>query len=161
MTKRFFVALIGSLAAAPANASAPASPPRAAIVSVIEAHVAEMIAGINAKDISEATKFDAPDLVSMESMRPPSVGATLNSEGLAAAFKYAPHWRLRLIDQTVDVAKSEDMAVYRSTYHEDSERDGAAYTHEVNFLAGFARDGDGQWRIHWSVVCAQSASQKE
>jgi ketosteroid isomerase-like protein len=94
-------------------------------------------------------------------MRPPSVGAKSEREGFAMVFKYSPSWRLSLIDETVDVAKSGDMAVYRSTYDEDSTRDGAPYTHKVNFIAGFRRDADGMWRVHWSVVCAQSPSQKK
>jgi len=134
---------------------------KADVASVIKADVAEMIAGINAKDIGKATSFDAPDLVSMESMREPSVGAKSDREGLAMAFKYAPEWHLKMIDETVDVAKGRDLAVYRSTYDEDSSRDGVPFTHRVNYLAGFQRDGDGMWRIHWSVVCAQSPSHRK
>jgi ketosteroid isomerase-like protein len=76
-------------------------------------------------------------------------------------FKYAPTWHLGMIDETVDVARSGDMAVYRSTYNEDSTRDGVPFTHKVNYIAGFQRDADGMWRVHWSVVCAQSPSQKK
>ena len=160
MLKRICLLATSAIFCSAAQASPPAPPSRAAIVSQIEADVAEMVSGINTKDIAKATKFDAPDLVSMESMRPPSTGAAANRDGLAMAFKYAPQWKLRLVDQTVDVSRSGEMAVYRSTYNEDSERDGVPYTHKVNFLAGFQRDGDGMWRIHWSVVCAQAPSQK-
>jgi ketosteroid isomerase-like protein len=131
------------------------------IASHIKADVAEIIAGINSKDIERATKFDAPDLVSMESMRPPSFGAKANREGLSMAFKYAPTWHLTLVDETVDVAKAGDMAIYRSTYSEDSTRDGVPYTHKGNYVAGFMLDPDGKWTIHWSVVCWQSPSEKK
>lgn len=131
------------------------------IAAQIKADIAEIIAGINTKDLDKATKFDAPDLVSMESMRAPSYGARADREGLSMAFKYAPNWHLDMIDETVDVSKSGDMAVYRSTYNEDSARDGAPYTHKVNYIAGFRRDPDGMWRVHWSVVSAQSPSHKK
>ena len=140
---------------------AAAAPSKAEIASMIEADVAEIVAGINAKDPLKATKFDAPDLVSMESMRAPSVGAAADKEGLTQVFKYAPSWHLGMIDESVDVADAGDMAVYRSTYNEDSTEDGAPMTHKVNYIAGFRRDGDGAWRVHWSVVCAQERSHKK
>jgi hypothetical protein len=30
------------------------------------------------------------------------------------------------------------MATYRSTYNEDSVRDGVSFTHKVNYIAGFS-----------------------
>lgn len=162
MLKRLgLVILVTSLSCSTAYASSHQLQSRMAIASQIKAEVAEIVAGINTKDIEKATKFDAPDVVSMESMRPPSFGAKADRDGLSMAFKYAPSWHLTLIDETVDVAAGGDMAIYRSTYREDSMRDGVPYTHKGNYLAGFARDPDGQWRVHWSVVCWQSASQKK
>jgi len=126
----------------------------------IKADIAEVIAGINAHDVARATKFDAPDFISMENFRPPSVGVDADKSGLEMAFKRAPDWRLRLIEETVDVADAADMAVYRATYNEDSvAEDGTPMTHTVNYIAGFRHDAEG-WRIHWSVVCAQERSHK-
>ena len=127
---------------------------------MIKADVAEIVGGINAKDIAKATKFDAPDYLSMESMREPSIGVDADKAGLSMAFKYSPQWHLGLIDETVDVSDSGEMAVYRSTYSEDSVNDGVPMTHKVNYIAGFRHDPDGVWRVHWSVVCAQSRSHK-
>lgn len=132
-----------------------------AVASTIKMDVAEMVAGINAKDIAKATKFDAPDLVSMESGREPSVGAKADHDGLSMTFKYAPSWHLNMIDETVDVAKAEDMAIYRGTYAEDSVRQGVPYTHKGNYVAGFRHDPDGMWRVHWSVISGQSPSKKK
>ena len=157
---RYIAALtLTAFAFAPAHAKASKS--QAAVATQIKADVAEIVAGINAKDIVRATKFDAPDLISMESMREPSYGAKTNHDGMAMVFKYAPDWHLGMIDEAVDVAKSGDMAVYRSTYNEDSLRDGVPFTHKVNYIAGFRREPDGMWRVHWSVVCAQSPSKKK
>ena len=127
----------------------------------IRSEIAEVVAGINSKDIAKATKYDAPDLVSMESGRTPSIGANADHDGLAMAFKYAPKWHLTMIDETVDVAKSDDLAVYRGTYAEDSDRDGVPFTHTGNYIAGFKHDPDGVWRIHWSAIAWQSASHKK
>jgi ketosteroid isomerase-like protein len=138
----------------PVQAAAP-------IDATIRAEVAEIVAGINSKNIDKATKYDAVDLVSMESGRTPSTGAKADHDGLAMTFKYAPNWHLSLIDETVDVAKAGDMAVYRGTYAEDSLRDGVPFTHTGNYVAGFLHDPDGVWRVHWSVVSWQSASHKK
>ena len=151
--------IAASLIAVPNQAFA--APSQAAIASAIKADVAEIVAGINAKDIDKATRFDAPDLVSMESGREPSVGAKADHDGLSMTFKYAPNWHLSLVDDTVDVAKAGDMAIYRGTYDEDSLRDGVPFTHRGNYVAGFRRDPDGMWRIHWSVIAWQSPSKKK
>ena len=144
-----------------AHGSANHQPSRSTIASQIKADVAEIVAGINAKNIDKATKFDAPDLISMESMRAPSFGAKADREGLSMAFKYAPSWHLTLIDETVEVAKAEDIAIYRGTYAEESMRDGVPYTHKGNYIAEFRRDPDGIWRVHWSIIAWQSTSQKK
>lgn len=154
-------AVVAFLSCIPAHASTHQPQSRSAISSQIKADVAEMIAGINTKDIDKATRFDAPDLISMESMREPSFGAKADREGLSMTFKYSPSWHLTLIDESVDVAKAGDMAIYRGTYAEDSLRDGVPFTHKGNYVAGFRHDPDGMWRVHWSVIAWQSASKKK
>jgi len=162
MPRRFVWVALGASACGVQVQASPIVPETpSTVASRVKADVAEIIDGINAKDIGKATKFDAPDLISMESMREPSYGAKANRDGLTMAFKYAPDWHLSKIDEAVDVSKSGDMAIYRSTYNEDSLRDGVPYTHKVNFLAEFRRDPDGPWRVHWSVVSAQSPSKKK
>ncbi len=131
---------------------------QARIAHQIEADVAAIIAGINAHDVAAATQFDAPDIVVMESGRSPSTGLDDERQGLGMAFQYNPAWRIRLAEESVDVSASGDMAVYRGSYNEDSTRNGTPYTHVVNFLEGFRKDPDGHWKVHWSVVCAQSPS---
>lgn len=67
-------------------------------------------------------------------------------------FARDPLWRVSLIDQTVDVARSGDLAVYRGTYNEDNGRAGVLMTHKTNFIAEFRRQSDGSWRIVWYSV---------
>jgi ketosteroid isomerase-like protein len=138
--------------AAPVQAG-PAADAR--IAATIRADVAQLVAGINAHDPARATMFDAPDIISMEAGRPPSIGAAADRQGLAMAFQYTPSWHVRLIDETVDVAASGDMAVYRGTYWQDSANEGRAMTQRVNFIAGFHKGRDGGWRVAWSVVAPQ------
>jgi len=143
---------------APASASAAS---KAEVVHTIKADVAELIAGLNAHDAERATRFDAPDMVSMESGRMPSVGKAADKEGMTQAFQYAPSWHVSLVEETVDVADSGDMAIYRSTYNQDSLNEGTPMTQKVNFLAEFKRQGDGSWMISWQVVCAMERPHKK
>jgi ketosteroid isomerase-like protein len=138
-----------------ASAASSSGSSQGQIAAAIKADVAEIVAGINAHDVERSTKFDAPDIVTMESGRPPGVGMAADKQGLGEAFKQAPSWRVRLVEETVDVSSGGDMAVYRSTYNQDSDDDkGRPMTQKVNFVAGFRREGDGAWKMHWSVVCA-------
>lgn len=124
----------------------------AGIAETIKTNVANLIAGINAHDAARATAYDAPDVISMECGRPTSIGAEADREGLKIGFAHNPLWKVSLIDETVDVAGSGDLAIYRGTYNEDSSRDGVPMTHKMNFIAAFKRQGDGSWRIAWYIV---------
>jgi ketosteroid isomerase-like protein len=73
-------------------------------------------------------------------------------EGFQQGFARDAGWRVSLIDETVDVASSGDLAVYRGTYNEDSSRAGVPMTHKTNFIAEFKRQNDGPWRIAWYSV---------
>lgn len=162
MLKRFALLLVLiSLSCAAVHAAARRQARKSDIPSLIKGEVADEIAGINGGDAAKATAHEAQDTVAMESGRPPIVGKTVYEQGLATVFKHEAKWRLRLVDESVDVTKSGDMAIYRSTYDEDSARDGVPYTHRGNFVAGFKRDPDGMWRIHWSVVSWQAPSHKK
>lgn len=124
----------------------------AAIAQTIKADVAQVVAGINAHDAVKATAYDAPDVISMECDSPSTVGAQADREGFKAGFAHDPQWKVALIDETVDVASSGDLAVYRGTYNEDNSRNGVLMTHKTNFLAEFKRQSDGSWKIAWYSV---------
>ena len=160
MRSHVFAALLASaVLAAVWTGSAVATPAsEARIARTIKADIAEIIAGINAHDVTAATAFDASDIVSMESGRPPSVGLDVERQGLGMAMQHSPTWHLSMLEETVDVASAGDMAVYRGTYNEDSTNDGVPMTHVVNFIAGFKKQHNGSWKVEWSVVCAQSRS---
>ena len=153
-------ALVGSMWTAGVQAA-----PRetdAQIADQLKKDMAELVAGINAHDPVRATAHEAQDVVSMESGRPTSVGLASDRQGIAVAFKYNPDWKVRLIDETVDVAKSHDMAVYRSTYWQDSStKDGVALTQKVNLIAGFRHPPGKDWEIGWYIVSAMEPSHKK
>ncbi|HEX3430951.1 MAG TPA: DUF4440 domain-containing protein [Rhizomicrobium sp.] len=140
-------AFVLGLVAASAGAASDAN-----VSDAVKACIAGEIAGINAHDAVTATACEATDTISMESGRPASVGRDDYIAGLKMAFQHEPTWRLRLIDETVEVPQSKDIAVYRSTYWQDSTLSGAPATQKVNYIAFLRKQSDGAWKIAWSVV---------
>ena len=125
---------------------------QSAIAETIKAAVAQVVAGINAHDPSKATAYDAPGVVSMECGSPSTVGIEADREGFRQGFQHDPLWKVSLIDETVDVAGSGDLALYRGTYNEDNGSDGVLMTHKTNFIAEFKRQSNGSWKIVWYSV---------
>ena len=126
-------------AAATALSTAAATVDTAAVAETIKADVAQLVAGLNAHDAFKTTAYDAPDIVSMECGSPSTIGLEADREGFKAGFAHDPLWKVSLIDETVDVASSGDLAVYRGTYNEDNSRAGVLLTHKTNFIAEFKR----------------------
>lgn len=122
------------------------------IAETIKKDVAQVVAGINAHDAIKTTAYDAPDVISMECDSPSTVGVEADREGFKMGFARDSFWRVSLIDETVDVASSGDLAVYRGTYNEDNGRAGVLMTHKTNFIAEFKRQSDRSWRIVWYSV---------
>ena len=125
---------------------------KAAIAQTIKSDVAQLVAGLNAHDADKTTAYDAPDIISIECGSPPAVGIEADRDGFKTGFAHDPLWKVSLINETVDVANSGDMAVYRGAYHEDHGREGVLMTHKTNFIAEFNRQRDGSWKIAWYSV---------
>jgi ketosteroid isomerase-like protein len=122
------------------------------IAETIKKDVAQLVAGLNAHDAVRTTAFDALNIVSMECGSPSTIGIDADREGFQEGFAHDAGWKVSLIDETVDVARSGDLAVYRGTYNEDSSSAGAPMTHKTNFIAEFKRNSDGPWKIVWYSV---------
>ena len=123
-----------------------------AVAEAIKENVARLVAGLNAHDANKTTAFDAEDIISMECGSPPSTGIESDREGFKVGFARDPDWRVSLIDETVEVASSGDLAVYRGIYNEDNGRAGVLTTHKTNFIAEFKRQSDGTFKMAWYVV---------
>lgn len=150
------VVAVTLLGTGPSPAAAPAD--MAAVANTIKADVAEMIAGINAHDADKATAFDAADVVFMECGDKPTVGAKADREAFREHFAQDPSWKVDLISETVDVAGSGDLAVYRGTYNEDNRVGGMMMTHKTNFIAEFRQQAAGTWKLAWEIVSGMEKS---
>jgi ketosteroid isomerase-like protein len=144
--------LLAFAAAGIASSTAAGSADTAMIAKTIKTDVAQLVAGLNAHDVAKTTAYDAPNIISMECGSPSTIGVEADREGFRMGFAHDPFWKVSLIDETVDVASSGDLAVYRGAYNEDSSRAGVLMTHKTNFIAEFKRQSDGSWKIVWYSV---------
>ena len=120
-----------------------------------------MVAGINSKNAAMATKYDAPDIIVMQSFSPPAVGRDTDRSGYVDSFKQNQGWHISKINEALDVSKGGDLAVYRGTYNEEAINSGVLMTHRVDYLAGFRKDADGVWRMYWAVINPEEHSHKK
>ena len=135
-----------------------AMPDPGTIADTIKADVAQVVAGLNAHDAARTTAYDAADIVEIECDSPPMVGVEADRAGFAEGFARDPGWHVSLMNETVDVARSGDLAVYRGVYHEDHGAPGALLTHRTNFIAEFRRQHDRSWKIAWYSVIRMEPS---
>ena len=149
--KRSLLLLIFAVAGSTSSTAA-RSIDTAAIAKTIKADVAQLVAGLNAHDPVKTTAYDSANIISMECGSPSAVGIEADREGFKTGFAHDPLWKVRLIDETVDVASSGDLAVYRGTYNEDNGGNGLLMTHKTNFLAEFKHQSDGSWKMVWYSV---------
>lgn len=135
------------------GSSVMATPPdSSAVAQTIKRNVAQLVAGLNSHDPDKTTAYDAENIVAMECGSPSSIGIEVDREGFRKGFASDPDWKVSLIDETVDVASSGDLAVYRGTYNEDNGQRGVLTTHKTNFIAEFRRQQDGSFKMVWYIV---------
>ncbi len=151
-TRRILSAFLLAFALGATGSSTAVASPDPAIADTIKRDVAQLVAGLNAHDAVKTTAFDSEDVVSMECGSPSTVGLEADREGFRTGFAHDPRWNVSLIGETVDVAGSGDMAVYRGTYNEENSSAGVLMTHKTNFIAEFKRQRDGSWKIVWYSV---------
>jgi ketosteroid isomerase-like protein len=148
----FILAALLSAGASGPAAAAPPTPGAGKIVEAIKADAAQLARDINAHNAIKAASHDAPDVVVMASGEPNLTGRSADAAGFKKSMASDPTWKVALINETVDVAASGDVAVYRSTYRESGTRAARPNTHNINFLAGYRRQVDGPWKIAWYIV---------
>jgi len=142
-------------------ASAVAAADRDTVSATIKAQVREIAMGVNSHNAAQATKYDAPNIIVIQSGQQNTTGVAADVAGYKQGFAAAPTWRVRLVEETVDVPASADMAVYRSIYNEESLHDNVPFTDKVNFISGWSRHENGAWMMDWYAVSQTEKSHKK
>ena len=142
-------------------ASASAASDRDAISATIKAQVRDITTGINTQNPQLATSHDAPDITVVESGLPNTTGVAADLAGFKQAVAAAPTWRVSLVQETVDVPQSGEMAVYRSVYNQDSMHGTVPFTGRVNFISGWSRHENGAWMMDWYAISELEKAHKK
>jgi len=143
-----------SLAACTKPAAAPTAVDKAKIAEAVKADAEGMIAAFNARDAEKAVSHDAPGMVGMFHGTPNVVGAEQDLKMTKEQFAQNAVANVKLSDETVDVADSGEMAVYRASYAFSGEdpKTKKAINESGNWVVGYQKQSDGSWKIAWNVV---------
>ncbi len=131
------------------NAKADTSKSEAAI----KADVAKLVEEFNAHDAKAVVEHDMPDAVSMFHGAPNTIGKDADLM-MTEKQMQDPLSKIAVSNETVDVAASGEMAVYRADYAltmTDSETK-RPVIERGNWVIGYKTQSDGTWKIAWNVV---------
>ena len=150
------VAVLMAASVGACDKMAPAKPAVDAgkIADAVKADEAQLLADVNAHDATKVASHDAADVVQMAHGYPNLVGAAADLAANQKGFAADSTQKVTIANESVDVAASGDMAVYRSTYAFSGAdpKTKKPMTENGNYLAGYKLQSDGTWKIAWSVV---------
>jgi ketosteroid isomerase-like protein len=144
----------GSLVACDKAAAPAAAVDKAKITEAVKADANGLITAFNARDADKAVSHDAPGMVGMFHGTPNVVGAEEDLKMTKQQFAENSVANIKLSDETVDVADSGDMAIYRASYAFTGQdpKTKKAISEGGNWVVGYAKQSDGSWKIAWNVV---------
>jgi ketosteroid isomerase-like protein len=147
--------LLAAVSLAACNkAAAPAAVDKAKIAETVKADANGLITAFNARDAEKAVSHDAPGMVGMFHGSPNVVGAEQDLATTKQQFAANSIANIKLSNETVDVADSGDMAVYRASYAFSGEdpKTKKPIAETGNWVVGYQKQADGSWKIAWNVV---------
>jgi ketosteroid isomerase-like protein len=122
------------------------------ISGAIKDDVHGLVASFNTKDAAGAASHDAPDVIFMFHGQPNAVGLEADLQSTKQMVS-DPRAYIQLGNETVDVANSGDMAVYRTVYKFTSTdpKTKKDAVERGNWVIGY-KQVDGKWKVAWNVV---------
>jgi ketosteroid isomerase-like protein len=137
----------------PPKAATPA-PDTGKIADTVKSNTAQLVAAFNAHDLAKAVSFDAPDAVLMGHGQPDIIGPDADLAASKKGLADDPSQHVSIANESVDVAASGDMAIYRATYTfnftDPKTKQPTSETGHV--IGGWKPQADGSWKIAWQVV---------
>ena len=130
-----------------------ASVDQQAVAAEVKAAIRTQIDAYSARDPEKAISIAAPDMLGMMHGAPNNVGR----DAVLAQIRVQmddPALKLEASDETVDVAASGDMAVYRAPYRFTftNPATGQPATETGNWVAVFTRQPDGRMKLSKDMV---------
>jgi ketosteroid isomerase-like protein len=153
-SKIALTAFAGFAAVVAAGCSKPAaSVDTGQVAATIKGEVGQLVTAFNAHDVQKSVAQDAPGMVGMFHGTPNIVGPAAD---LAQTQQQLadPSAKIAVADETVDVASSGDLAVYRATYAYDyaDPKTRTPMVESGNWVIGYKQQSDGTWQVIWNVV---------
>ena len=131
-----------------------------AIAAAVKADADQLVADFNAHDAVKSASHDAPGMVGMFHGTPNTVGADADLASTKQLFADSPKTTFSVADETVDVAASGDMAVYRATYsyaYNDAKTK-KPINETGNWVTGYKKQPDGSWKMAWEILAETPAA---
>jgi ketosteroid isomerase-like protein len=125
----------------------------AKIAEAVKADAAQGAADFNAHDATKSVSHDAPDVVGMFHGQPNVVGPAADLASTKKLFAESPDAHYATANESVDVAASGDMAIYRATYTYTmtDPKTKKQVTETGNDVVGYKPQADGSWKVAWSI----------
>ena len=143
----------------PETPAASAAPDPAKVEAEVKAAIRTQVEAYAAKDHAKAASIAADDLVTMFHGAPNVVGKAPNMEVMKGQMA-DPAVKLEVSDESVDVAASGDLAVYRASYRftftDPATKKPASET--GNWVAVFQRQADGSMKMSQDIIADTPAS---
>ena len=123
------------------------------IADLVKADEAQGTADFNAHDVAKSVSHDAPDIVGMFHGQTNIVGPAADTESTKKMFAAMPDAHYATSNESVDVAKAGDMAIYRATYvfTFTDPKTKKPVSENGNVVAGYKPQADGSWKVAWSI----------
>jgi ketosteroid isomerase-like protein len=146
------VSVAAALASCDKNAAASTKVDKSAVTVAIKNDVRDLVSALNAKDVDKAVSHDGPNYVFMFHGAPNTVGADQDKTTTKDVVADPLFW-VTLGNESVDVADSGEMAVYRTSYQYRHTGASKKEAKELgNWVMGYKKQPDGAWKIEWSVI---------
>lgn len=141
------------LVLAACSADAPAAVDHAAVAAEVKAAIRTQIDAYAARDPQKAISIASPDMLGMFHGEANNVGRDAVLAQIKAQMA-DPAVKLEASDETVDVAASGDMAVYRAVYRFTftNPATGQPAVETGNWVAVFNRQADGSMKLSKDMV---------
>ena len=152
------VATVSLAACNDAPPAEPATPPAAPavdtgkIADAVKTDVTQLVTELNARDVDKAVAHDTADMVGMFHGMPNVIGPAAD-KAMTAQLLNDSAFHLGVTSETVDVAASGDMAIYRAAYAVTATdpKSKKPVVERGNWLVGY-KLVEGTWKIAWNVV---------
>ncbi|MDQ2861340.1 MAG: hypothetical protein M3T55_11595 [Pseudomonadota bacterium] len=130
------------------------------IAAAVKADADQGVADFNAHDAVKSASHDAPDMVAMFHGAPNTVGADADLATTKQIFADSPNTKFSVTGESVDVAASGDMAVYRATYSYayNDLKTKKPIVETGNYVVGYKKQPDGSWKQAWDILADTPAA---